>query len=383
VFGAQERTDPYEAEAGNGTSLAGKKIDPGPPSRTSVPEPPESAGRWVAAIRARDARSGKRSVQEYILDNEPMLWTQTQRDVRTEPLGYDELIDRTLRYGTAIRQADPDAVIAGPAEWGWTGYFYSNKDSAAGTLLRPDRRAHGDDPLVLYYLKKLREHEQQTGVRVLDVLDLHMYPQAQNVYGGSDGTDAKTAALRLRSTRALWDPSYVDESWIKEPVRLLPRMREWVDQGYPGRGISIGEWNFGGEAHVSGAMAIAEALGRFAQFGVRSAFYWTHPGDGAVAIQGFRAFRAFDGKGGRFLDWYVPSTTTPEASRAATIWSPSQSTCRPTTPSSPRSTSAPAARWPPTRRTRLRAVGSTSPPGARAPRAGRASRRFSCHGPSP
>ena len=44
----------------------------------------------------------------------------------------------------------------------------------------------------------------------------------------------------------LWDPSYVDESWIKEPVKLLPRMREWVDENYPARGLSIGEWSFGG-----------------------------------------------------------------------------------------------------------------------------------------
>ena len=29
---------------------------------------------------------------------------------------------------------------------------------------------------------------------------------------------------------------------------LMPRMKEWIDQNYPGRGISIGEWNFGGES---------------------------------------------------------------------------------------------------------------------------------------
>jgi hypothetical protein len=229
--------------------------------------------------------------------------------VRTEPLGYDELLDRTIRYGTAIRQADPDAIIAGPAEWGWTGYLYSGKDAAAGHTLRPDRRAHDDTPLVEWYLKKLHEHEEKTGVRVLDLLDLHYYPQAANVYGGGKGgVDAKTAALRLRSTRSLWDPTYTDESWIKEPIRLLPRMKEWIDKNYPGRGISIGEWNFGGEGHVSGALATAEALGRFAQFGVTSAFYWSYPPEGSPSLEGFHAFRDFDGKGGRFLDYYVPSS---------------------------------------------------------------------------
>lgn len=311
VFGSQGKTDPGLPEAGDGTEVSGAKIPPGPPSRTSVAAPPAFIKQWIEAIVAGDADAGRRRVQEYILGNEPMAWANTHRDVRTEPLGYDELLDRTIQYGTAIRQADPGAVIAGPAEWGWTGYFYSGKDAAVGFLRRPDRRAHDDLPLVEWYLRKLHDYEQRTGTRVLDVLDLHFYPQAEGVYGSgaNGGTDDKTAALRLRSTRALWDPTYVDESWIKEPVRLLPRMKEWVDKDYPGRGISIGEWNFGGENHPTGALATAEALGRFAQFGVTSAYYWAHPHDGSPTLLGFAAYRDFDGKGARFLDWYVPSTT--------------------------------------------------------------------------
>jgi hypothetical protein len=313
TYGPQAKVDPYNGDAGDGTSVSGKKLMPGAPTRTSQPAPPEWAGRWVEAIVERNRRLKKRSVVEYILDNEPSLWTHTHRDVRAEPLGYDELLQRTIEYGTAIRKADPDAVIAGPAEWGWTGYLYSAKDTEAGVTLRPDRRAHDDRPLVEWYLKKLHDEEEKTGVRVLDVLDLHFYPQAPNVYGNG-GTDTKTASLRLRSTRALWDPSYVDESWIKEPVRLLPRMHEWIDKNYPGRGISIGEWNFGGEAHISGALAIAEALGRFAQFGVTSAYYWTHPPDDSPALFGFAAYRNFDGKGGHFLDGYLPSTAGEDVS---------------------------------------------------------------------
>jgi hypothetical protein len=230
--------------------------------------------------------------------------------VHPEPLGYDELLERTIAYGSAIRREDPDAVIAGPADWGWPAYFYSGKDAVAGFGLKPDRRAHGDVPMVEWYLKKLREHEQRTGERVLDVLDLHYYSQAEGVHsgGGVDATDAETSARRLRATRSLWDPTYVDESWIHDTVRLLPRMKEWVAEDYPGRGISIGEWNFGGEGHISGALATAETLGRFAQFGVRSAFYWTFPAAGSASMQAFLAYRNFDGAGGRFLDWYVPST---------------------------------------------------------------------------
>jgi hypothetical protein len=263
----------------------------------------------VATIHASDAKAGRRSVYEYILDNEPMLWHATHRDVHPDPVGYDELFDRTIQYAGAIREGDPDALIAGPAEWGWSGYFYSALD-LAGAGHRADRLAHGDVPLVAWYLRKLHEHEQKTGTRLLDVFDLHYYPQASNVYaGGIGGSDRETQLLRLRSTRSLWDPSYVDESWIKDTIRLLPRMREWVDTNYPGRGISIGEWNFGGEKDITGALATAEVLGRFAQFGVTSAFYWTAPPWGSPSSVAFLAYRNFDGKGGHFLDWYVPTSS--------------------------------------------------------------------------
>jgi hypothetical protein len=307
VYGPQEGTDPYRPEAGNGKEKgSGKLVTVRMPPSAYKPITPSYVKRWVEAIRAQDAKTGKRSVSMYILDNEPALWSQNHRDAHPDPASYDELVQRTIDFGTAIREADPDAVIAGPAEWGWTGYMYSAKDMASGgPMLRPDRRAHGDLPVIAYYLKALAAHERTAHVRVLDVLDLHVYPQGDRVY--SAAADADVAALRVRSTRLLWDPDYVDESWIKEPVMLLPRMREWVDHEYPGRGISIGEWNFGGEQHMSGAIAIADTLGRFAEFGVTSAFYWAYPPQGSPGMWAFRAYRNFDGKGGRFLDWYTPS----------------------------------------------------------------------------
>ncbi len=315
AVGPQESVDPYKNDAGNG-----KKKDSGQPvsslpSRTYMPITPAYVKRWIEAIRKEDAKTGKRSVYSYILDNEPGIWNSTHRDAHPDPLTYDELVQRSIDYGTAVREADPDAIIAGPAEWGWSAYMYSAKDLASGgTSLRPDRRAHGDLPVVAYYLKALAEHEKKTGVRVLDVLDLHAYPYADRVGGDSGDDDAEVVALRIRTTRMLWDSSYVDESWVKEPVNLLPRMRAWIDQYYPGRGISIGEWNYGGEMHMSGALATAEALGRYAQFGVTSAYYWAYPPENSPTMWGFHAYRDFDGKGGHFLDWFTPSTKAPNAS---------------------------------------------------------------------
>jgi hypothetical protein len=310
-LGPQQKEDQYRPGAGNGVSPDGKqKIAPGPPTETSVAAAPEVIGRWIRTLREKDAARGSRGVDMYILDNEPSLWNDTHRDVHPEPLGYDELLDRTIRYGTEIRRADPEAVIAGPAEWGWTGYLYSAKDREAGTTLRPDRRAHGDVPLIAWYLRRLAEHERATGTRLLDVLDLHYYPQADGIYAGGGGrTDREGAALRIRSTRSLWDPEYQDESWINERVRLIPRMREWVEQNYPGRKLALGEWSFGGEEHISGALATAESLGRFGVHGLDAAFYWAGPKANSSAFWAFRAYRNYDGKGARFEDWSIPTRT--------------------------------------------------------------------------
>src|SRR5262249_519981 len=154
------------------------------------------------------------------------------RDAHPLPTEWDELLKKTIDYATAIRQADPDAVIAGPAEWGWTGYFEGAKGKAA-------MLAHGNVPFVAWYLKSLADYEETNHVRLLDVFDLHAYPQ-EDVYNDKADTDSKK--LRIESTKFLWDPGFVDKSWIAQPVKLLPRMHQWVDENYPGRGISLGEW---------------------------------------------------------------------------------------------------------------------------------------------
>jgi hypothetical protein len=302
-FAQQRKFDPNRSEAGDGFRSDGTPITPLEPSQTSVPAPPELIGRWVRTLREQDLA---RAVSMYILDNEPALWSVNHRDVHPDPVGYDELLDRTLRYGSEIRRADPDAVIAGPAEWGFSAYSYSAKDLAAGPA-SPDRKAHGDVPLIPWYLRELAQHEKTTGTRILDVLDVHFYPAAAGVYGTDARTDAAGAALRLRSTRALWDPTYRDESWIDQPVKLIPRLKEWVASNYPGRLISLGEWSFGADGHISGGLATAEALGRFGQQGLDSAFFWGGPNAGTPAFWAFRAYRNFDGKGGRFQDLSIPT----------------------------------------------------------------------------
>jgi hypothetical protein len=318
VYPDQSGIDPTRA-AGEGKTRSGRNLRSPSPTETSLVSTPEMQGRWVRTMASRSSASGgAASRRVYILDNEPGLWNSTHRDVHPEPMTYDELMARTVAYATAIRRNDPQGLIAGPSAYGWPDYLYSAKDATLSYRLHLDRRLHGDLPLLAYYLRELHQHEQQTGERLLDLLDVHFYPQTDEVgVGAKGGVDPKTAAARIRSTRALWDPTYVDESWIHEPIRLLPRLQEWIDQYYPGVGIEVGEWDFGAEGHMSGALAVAETLGRFADARVARAFYWTFPPPGSATFFAFRAFRNFDGHGGRFEDALVP---LPSSAEGTSVW---------------------------------------------------------------
>ena len=307
-YGAQSKVDPEDEkkDRGNGQTSSGVDLS-ADPARANVKSTPEMVGAWVKKLREADKKAGKRRVTQWILDNEPALWNSTHRDVHSWATTYDELMEKTLQYAKVVREADPEGEIAGPSAWGWPEYFYSAKDAKEGFFWSPDRKAHGGEPLLAWYLQKVRAEGEKDKKRYLDVLDVHFYPQGENIQNRdmTGGEDPYTVQRRFRATRALWDKSYLDESYIKDRIYLIPRMQQLIAENYPGTKLQIGEWNFGAEQHVSGALAVAEAFGRFAEFGVDSAFYWQAPKKELPAYQGFLAYRNYDGKGAQFYDELV------------------------------------------------------------------------------
>ncbi len=314
-YGAQQQTDPFNPTCGNGLKPDGTPITGNDPRDTSVAVNATFASDWITSLVTKYGRADAGGVRYYAFDNEPALWNSTHRDVHPAPLSYDELLQRTIDYGVAIKGADPSAKTLGPVEWGWSNYFYSAKDVAAGGTwweTRPDRRAHGDKELVAWYLGELNKYQQRTGTRLLDYLDLHFYPQGANV-SLSNVVDPATRALRLRSTRALWDASYIDESWIGEPVRLIPRMRDWVNQNYSGTKIAITEYNWGALDHINGALAQADILGILGRERVDLALLWGMPEGNVPGTYAFRMYRNYDGLGGRFGQTSVSATSQDQA----------------------------------------------------------------------
>ncbi len=311
-YPSQQAYDPYQATCGNGLYTNGTPITGNNPADTSLAINHTFVQNWINYLKGKYGSASNGGVLFYDLDNEPMLWNSTHRDVHPNPTSYDEMLTRTIDYAAAIKATDPNAQTLGPAEWGWTGYFYSALDAAAGGdwWNHPqDRLAHGDIPFTDWYLQQMKAYEQAHGQRLLDYLDLHFYPQADGVSLSPAG-DANTQALRLRSTRSLWDPTYVDESWIGEAIDMLPRMKQWVTDNYPGTKIAISEYNWGALDDLNGALAQADVLGIFGREGLDLAALWSPPNPTDPGAYAFRMYRNYDGQHRMFGELSVSAAST-------------------------------------------------------------------------
>jgi hypothetical protein len=282
-------------DAGNGLHPNGTPITGNDPHDTSRAIDPSFVTGWMAHLAGVFGTAGNGGVHLYALDNEPTLWNSTHRDVHPQPTTYDELWQSSQQVAAAIKAQDPAAQVLGPADWGWCAYFFSAAD---GCQAGSDAQAHGNLALTDWYLLQAASYQAAHGVRLLDYLDVHYYPQANGVALSDDESPA-TAALRLRSLKGLYDPSYVDESWIGQPVDLIPRMRAWIAGRLPGTRLAISEYNWGNDNGASSALAQAEALAIFGREGVDLATRWVAPAAGSRVEDAFLLYLDFDGKGSK------------------------------------------------------------------------------------
>lgn len=310
-YGPQQKNDwEWFPDAGNGKYANGTLITGNDPNDASVLVDSAFMKDWVDHLVSRWGASSANGVRYYILDNEPSIWFGTHRDVK--PIGptMQDIYDRMIDYGGAIRAADPNAIIAGPEEWGWSGYFFSGYDQQWAAAHNqwsntPDRVANGNWDYLPYLMSRLFHYEMTMGRKVVDVFTIHYYPQSGEY---SDDVSSSMQLMRNRSTRSLWDPSYVDESWIGTQVRLIPLLREWIDRYDPGTPIGITEYSWGADAHISGGIAQADVLGILGRERVDLATRWTTPDTGTPSYNAVKMYRSYDGAGGAFGDISVRAT---------------------------------------------------------------------------
>jgi hypothetical protein len=306
-YGSQCATDPYFPDAGDGIKTdCSTYITGNDPHDAYVPDSPTHEQKWIKHLIDTWGTSGQGGVPYYLMDNEPSIWFSSHRDAH--PIGPHaiEYRDKVLSESAKIKSLDPNALVVAPEEWGWSGYFYSGYDqqyaAEHGYNKYPDHKKeqHGMD-----YIPWLLS-EWKTAGHPVDVLSLHFYPQGGEY---SDDVSEQMQLLRNRSTRQLWDPNYVSESWINAPVYLIPRMKKWIsDEYYSGTPAALTEYNWGAEDHINGATTQADIDGILGQQGLDMATRWTVPASTTPTFKAMQMYRNYDGAGSAFGDTSVSAT---------------------------------------------------------------------------
>jgi uncharacterized protein (TIGR03437 family) len=340
--GSSCAVDPYDSDCGSGFSKATGQPVVNDPNDVYQPMTPAFAEQWVQSIVSKYGAANDGGVEIWSLDNEPEWWNSTHMDIYPNPATYDDMTARNIASATAVKTADPTALVTGPVEAGWPGMLFSKEDIQSGWntcchyqyWANPiDQNAHGGVPWLQYYLKQMQKFEQTNGYRLLDYLDVHAYitPEALTVNTGSAG-DATMETLRLTSTRALWDPTYIvpiaqipssgdpcddynaicDATGTQVPPMLIRNMSQWAANDYPGTKLAITEYNWGALDSITGAVAQADILGIFGREGLDLGTIWpsvtlTPSVPGAFA---FQIFLNYDGNGNQFGETSVSASTT-------------------------------------------------------------------------
>ena len=310
-YGAQTGNDSqWFADAGNGVlQSTGQNITGNDPNDANVPAGVVFQQGWAQHLVNRWGLAANGGLKLYMLDNEASIWQSSHREVHPVGATMDEIRQKMIDYGVMIKGVDPGAVVVGPEEWGWSGYFYSGYDQQYGAAHNwccyPDRVAHGGMDYMPWLLDQLHKYEISSGKRVLDVFSLHYYPQ-----GGEFGNDTSTTMqqLRNRSTRSLWDPNYIDATWINDKVMLIPRMKGWVNAYYPGLKLAVTEYNWGAESHINGATTQADIIGIFGREGLDYGVRWTTPDATTPTYKAMKLYRNYDGAKSGFGDTSVSAT---------------------------------------------------------------------------
>jgi len=330
-YGPQQKADPYWGRYGNGVKVDGTLIVNNDPNDTCMPIDESWTSDWVKYLVGKFGDAAHGGVAIYSLDNEPTWWNKVHRDVHPLPFTYDEVTENGLKVAKAIKAADPTAEVSGPVIDFWLTYFYSKKDlpwlepNFKGLWEGPaDRKAHGNLPLIDYYLRafKAAQDADPQHTRLLDYLDLHTYFAAGNAMLKPAGTSQQQRAV-IESTRVFWDPTYTDpifrnpDNYI-EPLapQMIPRMKKWVAANYPGTKIAISEYNWGGQEHISGAVAEADILGIFGREGLDLGALWGPPNMNSPLLFAFKIYRNYDDAGAGFGDMSLAATSADQGKLA-------------------------------------------------------------------
>lgn len=266
----------------------------------------------------------------YLLDNEPALWTETHPYLYGPTKAtFADVGQKSIETAAVIKDLNPNAKVLGGVTFGWSAMQTLQDAPDFDQQVPPAGRDLKDLHFNRWLLETMAAEEQQQGRVLMDALDVHWYPEARGggvriTAEGAFNNSPAVVEARLQAPRSLWDPTYIEDSWITdgilrdysgqgnhEGVELLNRVQDDIAEFKPGTLLSVSEYNYGGGNHISGGIAQADVLGIFGREGVWNASWWPieDEANSQYVKAGFEMYTDFDGQGGRFGDLSVSADT--------------------------------------------------------------------------
>lgn len=205
------------------------------------------------------------------MDNEADIWNGTHDDVMKDgQISASEFMDKYIEVAKKAKALFPEIKLCGPvttSEWQW--------------FIWGDERIRMNGVYYTwfeYFIKRCADEEKASGVRVLDVFDIHHYPWAPNDAGA------------LQNHRSFFDKSYVypgangvktiNSGWddSQNEVYIFQRVNDWLNKHFgANHGITLGvsEWHTGVSNPNLASVIYASTLGVFANNGVEFFTPWS------------------------------------------------------------------------------------------------------------
>ncbi len=250
--------------------------------------------------------AAQKGVKAYSLDNEPALWHNSHPRIHPDKTECNELIQKTVAYSSSIKSVDSTAEIYAPVLMGMGSYLdLGQPPDWVSSTTGKDYRWFID-----LFLDKMNQYSKASHQRLLDVLDLHDYPEGQGdhrfCYTNPNNDSVKDKLERLQSPRTFWDKNYFENSWVgkwrTQYLPLIPTIQSSINQYYPGTKLAFTEYDFGASWDITGGVTQADVLGVFGKYGVYAACLWPRVESNTYALLAFQMYQNYDGKHSKYGD---------------------------------------------------------------------------------
>ncbi len=237
-------------------------------------------------------------ISAYSVGGDSFLWSK-EFPLASDNFTVEEYMQKTVDMAEMVKKADTNALVVGGG--------FASVDSCASFAENAGWSKYKNDYswFVDFYLDEMNRYSQQSGKRLIDIIDVKYFPEEKTQHGMSiiSETSEEANKMRIQAVRALWDGSYSKEGENKEFFPLLPTFQASINEYYPGTKLALTEYNFGGGGNITGGIAQVEALGCFAEEGVFLACLSPDKNDDvSYQYSAINLFTNYDGNGGEFGD---------------------------------------------------------------------------------